>query len=73
MLSVIIVLVCVLLPYLAMLFGIITIFKFRDSKTSKGMIDGLLLVILGGMLLVAFSAFTVHELFKYAPYLIRQN
>jgi hypothetical protein len=69
MYSVIIVLVCVFLPYCVLLSGIIMVFKNRDNNTIRGMVIGLVLVGIGGLLLIGVSALFVHELFKYAPYL----
>jgi len=69
MLAVFIVLLCVFLPYCIMAFGVITIFRSRNSGRIKETRNGVLFTALGGLMLIAASAVMVNEMIKHAPYL----
>lgn len=59
--SILIVFLGVVLPFVIMFSGVVTMIKSRNNDTVKGM-------VIGGLWLLLFSIFLVHELMTYAPY-----
>lgn len=66
--GVFIVLLGVVLPFVIMFSGVVTMIKSRNNDTVKGMVIGVVMTFVGGLWLLLFSIFLVHELMMYAPY-----
>jgi hypothetical protein len=66
--GVLIVFLGVVLPFVIMFTGVVTMIKSRNNDTVKGMVIGVVMAIVGGLWLLLFSIFLVHELMTYAPY-----
>lgn len=58
----------VVLPFVVMFAGFVTMIKSRNNETVKGTVIGTIVAILGGIWLMIVSIILVHELTLYAPY-----
>lgn len=58
----------VVLPFVIMFSGVVTMIKSRNNDTVKGMVIGVVMAVIGGLWLLLFSIFLVHELLMYAPF-----
>lgn len=58
----------VVLPFIIMFIGVVTMIRARNNETVKGTVIGVIVTVIGGIWLLLFSIFLVHELLLYAPY-----
>jgi len=61
----------VVVPFVIMFSGVVTMIKSRGNETVKGMVIGTVVAVVGGLLLMIVSIILVHELTLYAPYFIK--
>ena len=66
--GVILILLGVVLPFVIMFSGVVTMIKSRNNDTVKGMVIGVAMTFVGGVWLLLFSIFLVHGLMMYSPY-----
>jgi len=69
--AVLFVILGVVVPFVVMFSGVVTLVKSRGNETIKGMVVGTVVAVVGGLLLMIVSIILVHELTLYAPYFIK--